>query len=408
MRSLISPRRSLPALVCLLSLLYPGCGGAASGAPAPVIAAAIYPSHVALAPGASATLTASVSGLAASAVQWSATGGTMQPGSVANGALSRTFTAGAVPGVFAVQLAQVGRPAQPLATATVTIAAPPPPPPPAPPPPSPQPPPRLFPAPGAAWLYTAPSGPALNISGITGSLPFTINVHATGFDYPVEYTDGSHGCTTFTDTLIYPYHDRFCVPNPPAGYHPATGAWGADDGHLVVVDTSTGDYYDFWKLSANPAGQPAGTNVGQIVRGNLATGNGTPGTTAAGITGLAGDILPGELDCATCLNHALNVVVPGSLNSPQVGTQAPAVKTDGTALGAIFREGAKIRFDPSVDVNSLPVSVAVKALMRALQLYGGVITDQTGGKGITVYSALPSAPDLTGINLIGRHLWLYY
>ncbi len=265
---------------------------------------------------------------------------------------------------------------------------------------------RLFPASGADWLYSAPTGTGLNISGTTGGMTFQVNTHTQGFDYPVAYTDGSHGCTTFTDTLVYNLGNRICVPNPASGYYPSVGGWGADDGHLVVVDTATGMYYDFWKLYAN-GGTPTSTNVGGIFEGSL-SGNGTPGTTAADITGLAGDILPGELDCATCLNHALSVIVPGSMNSNQVGHQAPAQKTDGAVGGAVFREGAKIRFDPSINVSTLNVSTAVKAIMRALQLYGGVITDQTGGSQISFYSALPSAPDLTGLNQIGQHLFIYY
>lgn len=263
----------------------------------------------------------------------------------------------------------------------------------------------LFPS--AAWLDHPPAGPALNISGMASGLTFHLNTRDGGFDYPVQYADGSRGCTAFTDTRLLNYRDHICVPNPVGGFHPAYGAWGADDGHLIVVDASNHTYYDFWKLSVDANGQPLSTNVGQIVSGSL-DGNGTPGTTAAGITGLAGDILPGELACSTCLRHALSVVVPGPLNSTQVGTQAPAAKTDGTVPGAIFREGAKIRFDPSVDVDALPASIAVKAVLHALQDYGGVIVDQTGGTGITFYTALPVAPDLTGINLIGQHLWIYY
>ncbi|HUX66732.1 MAG TPA: hypothetical protein VMV31_04515, partial [Terriglobales bacterium] len=90
------------------------------------------------------------------------------------------------------------------------------------------------------------------------------------------------------------------------------------------------------------------------------------------------------------------------------GHQAPAVKTDGTVGGAIFREGAKIRFDPSINVATLGVPVATQAILRALQLYGGVITDQTGGSQISFYSDLATAPSLTSLNLIGQHLFLYY
>ncbi|MGH9466063.1 MAG: hypothetical protein ACRD1Y_01790 [Terriglobales bacterium] len=267
--------------------------------------------------------------------------------------------------------------------------------------------PRLFPAAAADWLYSAPTGEAINISSITSGMIFGVNTHDGGFDTPVEYTDGTHGCTTFTDTLIYPNSDRMCVPNPANGFWPATGGWGADDGHLVVVDTATGEYYDFWKLYVDASGNPTSTNVGQIVQGSLG-GNGTPGTTASEITAVAGDILPGELDCDTCLHHALSVVVPGGMNGPLVGTQAPAVKTDGTVAGGIFREGAKIRFDPSVDISTLNASTAVKAILRALQLYGGVIVDQTGSTHFGINTTLATQPDLTGINLIGQHLLLYY
>ncbi|MGN6593664.1 MAG: hypothetical protein ACTHJX_12280, partial [Terriglobales bacterium] len=177
--------------------------------------------------------------------------------------------------------------------------------------------------------------------------------------------------------------------------------------HLVVVDTSAGYYYDFWKLYVDSAGKPTSTNVGGIARGSL-SGDGTPGHTASEITGLAGTIMPGELDCATCLKHALSLIVPSSMNSNLVGTQAPARKTDGTVHGALFREGAKIRFDPSIDVSTLNASTAVKAILRALQLYGGVITDQTGGSQIGIYTALAHAPDTTGMALIGSHLRIYY
>lgn len=266
---------------------------------------------------------------------------------------------------------------------------------------------RLFTGGAANWLYSAPTGQGLNISAMTSGLPFFINAHNGGFDYPVQFADGSLGCTTFTDSHYYGQTDSFCVPNPAGGFAPSVGGWGANDGHLVVVDTQAHRYYDFWKLNVNAQGKPQSTDVGAIRAGDL-SGNGAPGTTAANISGLAGDILPGELDCSTCLNHALNVIVPSTMNSSQLGHQAPASKTDGGVPGAVFREGAKIRFDPGIQVDSLPVSTAVKAVMRALQLYGGVITDQTGGNCISFYSALDTNPDLTGINQIGQHLFLYY
>lgn len=362
---------------------------AAPVAPKPTLS--VSPGSAQVAVGAAQAFTAQLSdGSNPGAVTWSVSGG----GSVSRGGV---FTAASA-GTFTLT-AQDAAGASASAALTVTAAPPP--------PPATSPGARLFPGSAANWLYSAPTGAGLNISGAVGGLGIGVNAHDGGFDYPVQYTDGTHGCTNFTDTLQYAFTDHICVPLPAGGLFPSVGGWGANDGHLVIVDTATGTYYDFWKLYVDAQGQPTSTNVGGIVSGSL-NGNGTPGTTAANITGLAGDILAGELDCATCLNHALSVVVPGSMNSDQVGQQAPASKTDGSTAGAIFREGAKLRFDPGVDISGLPASVAVKAIMRALQLYGGVITDQTGGNGIGIYSALASKPDETGIQLILQHLWIYY
>ncbi|MGH9394063.1 MAG: hypothetical protein ACRD1E_07825 [Terriglobales bacterium] len=384
--------------------LTQGAGGAALASaaitiaaqppPPPAVTATLQPASLTVAAGATATITARVSGVDGASLVWSATGGTIQAGAASGGSATATYTAGAAAGSYSIAVAASATGA-PLATAAVAVTAA-----------APASGPRLFPSASADWLYSAPTGAGLNISSIASRLPFNVNAHDTGFDYPVVTTDGTHGCTTFTDTLQYAFTDRICVPNPAAGYFPSVGGYGANDGHLVVIDSATGNYYDFWKLYTTH-GVPNSTNVGGIRQGAL-TGNGTPGTTAALLTGLAGDIMPGELDCATCLNHALQVIVPGGMNSNLVGQQAPAAKTDGSVSGAVFREGAKIRFDPAIDVSGLSASTAAKAILRALQLYGGVITDQSGGSGITFYSDLATAPDLGGLGQAGAHLFIYY
>lgn len=365
--------------------------------PSAAVKVTVAPANATLQSGQTQQFTAAVGGASGTGVTWAASGGTISA--------SGLFTAGAAAGsytVTATSTADTG--AQGTAAVTVQAAgagpgggsgsgagagA-------------------LFTSPTAAWLYNPPTGSGINISSTTSQLGFSLNTGAGGFNYPVQYTDGTHGCTTFTDTASFSYSDKICVPNPAHGYYPTTGGWGADDGHLIVVDTATRMYYDFWKLYTDGNGHPKSTNVGKIVSGNLNTSNGTPGTTAANITGLAGDILPGELDCADCMHHALNVIVPAAMDSHQLGHQGPVTIGDGQASGGIFREGAKIRFDPSINVNALNVSTAVKAIMTALQKYGGLITDQTGANAICIYSALPNAPDMTGQDQILQHLLIYY
>ena len=348
---------------------------------ATAVSVSVTPSSVSLNSGQTQQFTAAVSGSTNTGVTWTATGGTITS--------SGLYSAGSATGNFAVtatsaaDTSKSASAAVTISTGNTTL---------------------LFPTNGQAawWLYSAPTGTPINISNTTSGMTFNINAHDGGYDYPVQYADGSNGCTTFTDVGSYNFNDTYCVPIPTGGFQPS---WGTD-GHLIVLNKNTGTYYDFWKLTVNSSGQPLSTSVGAIFSGTL-QGNGTPGTTAAFVTGLAGDILPGELDCVTCLNHAVLVIVPGSMDAPGVGDQGPVYHYDGSVQGALFKEGEKIRFDPSIDVNTLTASTATKALIRALQLYGGLIIDQTGCNCFGIYSALATTPDKTGMSLIGQHLLLY-
>jgi hypothetical protein len=346
------------------------------------VSVSISPGTASLTTGATQQFSASVSGASDTAVTWTATGGSINSSGV--------YSAGSSAGTYVVTATSVADAAK-SASATVKVSSP---------TASAK---RLFTSSAANWLYSAPTGSGISIASVTASLQTHIYI-CCSWNYPVQYTDATHGYTTFSDTAYYGRTDVISVPNPANGYWPTTGS----DGHLLIVDTTHKTYYDFWALQANN-GVPVSTSVGEIKSGSLATSNGTPGTTATQITGLAGDILPGELDCETCLNHALSVVVPGAMNSPIWGKQAPIMGSDGSVSGGIFREGAKIRFDPSIDVSSMSASTAVKALARALQLYGGLIVDQTGCSNcINIYSDLTTAPDETGMDQISQHLLIYY
>ena len=278
---------------------------------------------------------------------------------------------------------------------------------------------RYLASPSARYLYSAPSGPHRDISAVSGiaTLQPTVNIHPGGYDYPIQFTRGRHGWTTFDDVHWYHYRDRMRVPNisPSGGFAPSTGT----DGHLVVIDTATGTGYDFWRLCVGAGGVPvtcrgnaSPTSVGRILAFSLDSSNGAPGgCTASGLTGLAGDILPGELATGAAVPHALSVIVPGAMNRPGACPETPATHSDGTVSGAVFCEGAKLRMDPAVGVDALTASPAAKAIMKALQRYGGIITDQSDcARCLGFYSDLRGpAPDLTGLapNLLA-HLWIYY
>ncbi len=258
---------------------------------------------------------------------------------------------------------------------------------------------NLFP--NAKWLTTAPTGGGSSIAFLNAG--FLLNDHKGGFDYPEDTADGSHGWYTFHDG----YGNTVSVPVPVDGFHPSVGGWGYNDGHLVILDLATRTYYDFWKLNVDSSGNPTSDQVGQIQTGSL-DGQGTPGDTAAGITGAAGDVLPQEF--STGIHHALNCIVPEGWNNSSLGHQAPAVKTDGQSSSGVLSEGAKIGIDPSIDLTTLGLGKDALTLMTAVQQYGCVITDQNGGtNAISIYSAVPdeSSLDLTGLDKVGPYLRLY-
>ena len=275
----------------------------------------------------------------------------------------------------------------------------------------------VFRAAGARWLYSAPRGPYADLSNDprVRAITLGLNTHDGGYDYPVQLTREAWGKTRFDDYGFYGRRDRIAVPNVAArgcGWQPSTGS----DGHLIVLDTRTRRYYDFWRLCVDVVGCPVTCpgntspfSIGEIQSGSLVHSDGTPGDTAAQISGLAGVILPGELSAPGRLRHALAMVASWRLMSPEVCRAVPASHTDGAVAGAPLCEGAKIRLDPAVEVAALPASPAAKAVMLALQRYGGAIVDQSGCDAcIQAYTALPGPPpDLTGIAAATKHLWIY-
>jgi hypothetical protein len=239
---------------------------------------------------------------------------------------------------------------------------------------------RLFTSPRADWIYSAPGGSGIDITD--PSLRFTFATTDNGDGRPVEFTDGTHGVTIFTASFIEGAEQReLAVPNPPMGYHPSSG----NEGRLIIVNTATRQYYDFRNLRLTADGRPE-TAVDQIATGNLDTSDGGPGTTAAGDTALAGVIMPGELDCEDCLHHAIMLSIPRDLEYDPLGV------------------GARLRFDAAVDVDSLPASVAIKAVMKAMQRYGAVIADRNTGETVEILTDLPHRPDDRGMEYLARYL----
>jgi hypothetical protein len=157
----------------------------------------------------------------------------------------------------------------------------------------------------------------------------------------------------------------------PDGAVPNAGS----DGAMVVVDNSSGLSFEFWQ--AVHVNNEWTTSFGAINRldGQGWSDMGTGYATASGASRLGGVIRIAEITQGY-VPHAL------ALQSKYVCANVfrwPATHTDGRYQGSdCIPEGARIRLDPSVDVDTLAATPAERAVAHALQTYGGYVVDYGG------------------------------
>jgi len=166
------------------------------------------------------------------------------------------------------------------------------------------------------------------------------------------------------------------VPLPPGAY-PS----GGTDGHLVVWQPKTDRLWEFWRLRRRPDG-PSASWGGAIERVSESTGvydadvwhNAETwwGASASSLSIAGGlitldDLRHGKID------HALALALP----QIRAGVYAsPAQRTDGkSADPRSLPEGAHLRLDPDLDLDSLPMPPLTRMIAAAAQRYGLFVRD---------------------------------
>lgn len=186
----------------------------------------------------------------------------------------------------------------------------------------------------------------------------------------VYYADGN---TPRYDVKRTPYwepstklHDvpipDFAVPDP-------------GEGHMAIIDLSTGYEYDFWgalkvdgEWTAGWASKAPYNGSGIYADGHSCRGSGMVLT--------AGLIWPEELADGH-IDHALIFSYPYTKAKKYV---YPATKTDGTSKREdAIPIGARIQLDPDLDLESLGLTSYEMTIARALQEYGMILCDTNGG-----------------------------
>lgn len=164
----------------------------------------------------------------------------------------------------------------------------------------------------------------------------------------------------------------------PRNAKPAPG----DDGHLTVWQPSTDRLWEFfharreggaWHADWGGAIQHVSKSPGYYTASAWPGATRNWGATASSLPIVGGTILLDELKRGR-IDHALALNLP----APRSGEFAwPAQRTDGTGPPTALPEGARIRLDPTVNVDDLGLSKVGRMIARAAQRYGMVVRDQT-------------------------------
>jgi hypothetical protein len=179
----------------------------------------------------------------------------------------------------------------------------------------------------------------------------------------------------------------------------AQAALGSDE-HMVIWQPSTDTMWEFWNMTKQAGGWHANwggtmhnvsTNPGYFI--NSTPANATEfsqwGATATSLPLLGGLIRPSELADGH-IDHALAIAIPAA----QAQYFAwPAQRTDGYVYrSTAIPEGQRFRLDPTLNLNTIPMSPLLRMIAVAAQKYGVIVRDQAGA--VTFYGEDTAAEGL--------------
>jgi hypothetical protein len=218
------------------------------------------------------------------------------------------------------------------------------------------------------------------------------SINTTEYSVPIYTVPASQ--PTVRVTLDAPHAPALqaaweAVPMPPEA-RPATGT----DARLVVWQPSTDKLWDFWRAEHEEDGWHA--SWGGATQ-NVSTASGSPdpaswpgaqpwwGTSACSM-GIVGGLISFEDLEMGVVNHALQIAIP----NVRAGVYAsPALRTDGSTEDPLaLPEGAHLRLDPALDLESLRLPPVTLMLARAAQRYGIFVTN--GGRDVALQAQDPT------------------
>jgi hypothetical protein len=232
-----------------------------------------------------------------------------------------------------------------------------------------------------------------------GIAAFNVNQYNTTFYTATAATPkvdvGFNNCQNKPSTptgLLGPGGEFSQVPIP-ANAVPATGT----DGELTIWSPSSDQLWEFWVAQRDANGNWTACWGGRIDHVSSSPGyfsNGY-GASASGLA-ISGGMIEIEDARAGVINHALALAIP----SPAIWSDVswPAQRSDGGSTdSAAIPEGTRLRLDPSINVDALPLTPIAKLVAKAAQKYGFIVTDSSGAVAVVAESGAADQK-LTGVN----------
>ncbi|MGE5226970.1 MAG: hypothetical protein ACM3OO_08850 [Planctomycetaceae bacterium] len=195
---------------------------------------------------------------------------------------------------------------------------------------------------------------------------------------PVYWAAPSDTAYAVANSCALAQPPAFASVRIPAGARPDPSS----DAAMTVYDESAGIVYGFWHAAydaARDAWSACGGTVYYLASNGLhhalAASDDPRNTGHRGVPPSAYAVLYGEIQAGS-IDHVLKIAVDTTGCAhvfPMVGDEC------GTTAADAPPEGTRIRIDPSVDLGKLGLSPAALVIAEALQRYGAVIGDQSGG-----------------------------
>ncbi|GIX08039.1 MAG: hypothetical protein KatS3mg115_2442 [Candidatus Poribacteria bacterium] len=175
------------------------------------------------------------------------------------------------------------------------------------------------------------------------------------------------------------------------GEVPLEGCAGSPDkdNNMVVIDLVNRCEYDFWQMRRENGQWVASWGNALSIDGSGVFEQGLSAR-GSGFAFLAGVIWPHELRQGE-IPHALIFNLPERFVRDG-GPVPPATESDGISWDpAALPEGARLRLDPTLDLEALPMSPVERTIARAMQEYGLFLSDIGGGQPVLALYAVDPA-----------------